>query len=90
MYFIRMGGVSVVGSSPEMLVDINALMRFRDKDKQGVPPIKAVFVLFNKAPYAIIARKSRGIRALADLLWDVRDAGIRRSRSSGSCVKPTR
>jgi NitT/TauT family transport system substrate-binding protein len=26
-----------------------------------------VFVLFNKAPYAIIARKSRGIRALSDI-----------------------
>ena len=30
-------------------------------------PIKAVFVLFNKAPYAIIARKSRGIQALSDI-----------------------
>ena len=55
------------GTSDFALVDINALMRFRDKDKQGVPPIKAVFVLFNKAPYAIIARKSRGIRALSDI-----------------------
>ena len=49
------------------LVDINALMRFRDKDKQGGPKIKAVFVLFNKAPYSIIARKSRGVRALTDI-----------------------
>jgi NitT/TauT family transport system substrate-binding protein len=32
-----------------------------------VPPVKAVFVLFNKAPYAIVARKSRGITALSDL-----------------------
>jgi NitT/TauT family transport system substrate-binding protein len=55
------------GSSDFALVDINALIRFRDKDKQGGPRIKAVFVLFNKAPYAIIARKSRGIRALSDL-----------------------
>ena len=29
--------------------------------------MKAVFVLFNQAPYAIIARKSRGITALSDL-----------------------
>ena len=50
------------GTSDFALVDINALMRFRDKDKQGGPRIKAVFVLFNKAPYAIIARKSRGIQ----------------------------
>src|SRR6266702_3578099 len=55
------------GTSDFALVDINALVRFRDKDKQGVPPIKAVFVLFNKAPYAIIARKSRGIQALSDI-----------------------
>src|SRR5258708_4080952 len=47
------------------LVDINVLVRFRDKS--GAPPIKAVFVLFNSAPYAIVARKSRGIRALSDL-----------------------
>ncbi len=55
------------GTSDFALVDINALMRFRDKDKQGGPRIKAVFVLFNKAPYAIIARKSRGIQALSDI-----------------------
>jgi NitT/TauT family transport system substrate-binding protein len=55
------------GTSDFAFVDINALMRFRDKDKQGGPRINAVFVLFNKAPYAIIARKSRGIRALTDI-----------------------
>src|SRR5439155_21982969 len=55
------------GTSDFTLVDINALMRFRDKDKQGGPRIKAVFVLFNKAPYSIIARKSRGVRTLTDL-----------------------
>lgn len=55
------------GSSDFALVDVNALMRFRDKDKQGAARIKAVFVLFNKAPYSIIARKSRGVRALSDI-----------------------
>jgi NitT/TauT family transport system substrate-binding protein len=55
------------GTSDFALVDINALMRFRDRDKQGVPPVKAAFVLFNKAPYAIVARKSRGITALSDI-----------------------
>ena len=54
------------GTSDVALVDINALMRFRDKDKQGGPRVKAVFVLFNKAPYAIIARKSRGIQTLVE------------------------
>lgn len=55
------------GTSDFAVVDINALMRFREKDKQSGPRIKAVFVLFNKAPYAIIARKSRGIRMLSDI-----------------------
>ena len=55
------------GTSDFALVDINELMRFRDKDKQGGPKIKAVFVLFNKAPYSIIARMSRGIRTLTDI-----------------------
>jgi NitT/TauT family transport system substrate-binding protein len=53
------------GDSDFALVDINALIRFHDK--AGAPPIKAVFVLFNKSPYAIVARKSRGIHALSDL-----------------------
>lgn len=53
------------GSSELALVDLNVLMRFRDKS--DAPPVKAVFVLFNKAPYAIIARKSRGVRALSDI-----------------------
>ena len=47
------------------LVDINELIRFRDQ--ANAPPVKAVFVLFNKSPYAFVARKSRGIRALSDL-----------------------
>ncbi|MFB9267732.1 ABC transporter substrate-binding protein [Bradyrhizobium erythrophlei] len=53
------------GSSDFALVDINALIRFRDKP--GAAPVKAVFVLFNQAPYAIVARKSRGIKALSDI-----------------------
>ena len=55
------------GTSDFAVVDINALMRFRDKDKQNGSRIKAVFVLFNKAPYSIIARKSRGVLALTDI-----------------------
>lgn len=53
------------GSSDFALVDINTLIRFRDKP--GAAPVKAVLVLFNQAPYAIIARKSRGINALTDI-----------------------
>ena len=53
------------GASDLALVDINELIRFRDQ--ANAPPVKAVFVLFNKSPYAFVARKSRGIRALSDL-----------------------
>jgi NitT/TauT family transport system substrate-binding protein len=53
------------GASDFALVDLNELIRFRDKS--GAPPVKAVFVLFNQSPYAIVARKSRGIRALSDI-----------------------
>jgi NitT/TauT family transport system substrate-binding protein len=52
------------GVSEFAFVDLNALIRFRS---QSATPIKAVFVLFNKTPYAIVARKSRGIHALSDL-----------------------
>jgi NitT/TauT family transport system substrate-binding protein len=53
------------GDSDFALADINELIRFRGK--ADAPPVKAVFMLFNQAPYAIVARKSRGIHALADL-----------------------
>jgi NitT/TauT family transport system substrate-binding protein len=53
------------GTSDFALADINQLIRFRSKP--DAPPIKAIFVLFNRSPYAIIARKSRGIHALSDL-----------------------
>ncbi len=52
------------GASEFGLVDLNALIRFRSRSST---PVKAVFVLFNKAPYAIVARKSRGIHVLSDL-----------------------
>jgi NitT/TauT family transport system substrate-binding protein len=41
------------------LADINTLIRYRDQHPS--PPVKAVFVVFNKPPYAVVARKSRGI-----------------------------
>lgn len=53
------------GDSQLALVDINELIRLRDRIDAA--PVKAVFVLFNQAPYAIVARKSRGIQALSDL-----------------------
>jgi NitT/TauT family transport system substrate-binding protein len=53
------------GDTDIALADINALIRYRDKD--DAVPAKAVFVLYNKAPYAMIARKSRGIRTMSDI-----------------------
>ena len=55
------------GASDLALVDINTLIRHRDREKPDGPRAKAVFVLFNQAGYAIIARKSRGIQTLGDL-----------------------
>ena len=55
----------VAGESEMALVDINELIRWRDKANS--PPVKAVFMLFNQSPYSFVARKSRGIRSLADL-----------------------
>jgi NitT/TauT family transport system substrate-binding protein len=55
------------GASEFALVDINALIRYRDKEKPDAPHAKAVFVLLNQAGYSIIARKSRGIQTMADL-----------------------
>lgn len=53
------------GDSELALVDINELIRLRDKNDAA--PIKAVFVLFNRAPYAMVARRSRGIHLLPDI-----------------------
>lgn len=55
----------VSGASEMALADLNALIRFRDGDASA--PVKAVFVLFDKAPYAVIARRSRGINTLGDV-----------------------
>jgi len=47
------------------LADINALIRYRDGE--NAIPVKAVFILYDKAPYAMIARKSRGITTMTDI-----------------------
>ena len=39
--------------------DINAMIRLRDQNP--AVPLKAVFMVYNKPPYAIVTRKSRGI-----------------------------
>ena len=45
--------------------DINALIKFRDANPDT--PIKAVFVVYNRPPFAVIGRKSRGISTPKDL-----------------------
>jgi len=39
--------------------DFHGLIRYRDQHPTA--PIKAIFVVYNKPPYAVVARKSRGI-----------------------------
>jgi len=46
-------------------VDINALIKFRDANPKM--PIKAVFMVYNKPPFAVIGRKSRGVSTPKDL-----------------------
>jgi len=41
------------------LADINTLIKYRDQHPS--PPVRAVFMVYNKPPFAIVARKSRGI-----------------------------
>jgi NitT/TauT family transport system substrate-binding protein len=45
--------------------DINALIRFRDQNPGA--PIKAVYMVHNRPPFAIITRKSRGVEKPKDL-----------------------
>ncbi len=45
--------------------DINELIRFRNLNPAA--PIKAVFMVYNKPPYSIVSRKSRGITTPKDL-----------------------
>ena len=47
------------GSYDMAFADINALIKHRDQHPSA--PIKAVFMVYNKPPYAIVGRKSRGI-----------------------------
>jgi NitT/TauT family transport system substrate-binding protein len=47
------------------VADINALIRFRDANPKA--PVKAVFMVYNRPPFAVIGRKSRGIGTPKDL-----------------------
>src|SRR3954464_582517 len=45
--------------------DINSLIKFRDANPGT--PIKAVFMVYNKPPFSVVGRKSRGVVAPKDL-----------------------
>ena len=45
--------------------DINSLIKFRDKNPDL--PVKAVFMLYNAPPFAIVGRKSLGVNSPKDL-----------------------
>ena len=45
--------------------DINALMKYRDANPDA--SVKAIFIVYNKPPFAVIGRKSRGIAGPKDL-----------------------
>jgi NitT/TauT family transport system substrate-binding protein len=47
------------GAYEMALADINTLIRYRDQHPSS--PLKAVFMLYNEPPFAIVARRSRGI-----------------------------
>ena len=45
--------------------DINSLIKFRDANPDT--PIKAVFMVYNRPPFAVVGRKSRGVSMPKDL-----------------------
>jgi NitT/TauT family transport system substrate-binding protein len=47
------------------VADLNLLMRWRDQNSSA--PVKAIFIVYNRPPYAVIARKSRGLAVPKDL-----------------------
>jgi NitT/TauT family transport system substrate-binding protein len=50
----------VASGSHEMgLADINALIKYHDQNPAA--PVKAIFMIYNKPPYSIVSRKTRGI-----------------------------
>lgn len=45
--------------------DINSLIKFRDQNPGA--PIKAVFMVYNRPPFSVVGRKSRGVNKPKDL-----------------------
>ena len=53
------------GSHDFGFADINTLIKYRDQNPSA--PVKAIFMVYNKPPFAIVSRKSRGVTAPRDL-----------------------
>ncbi len=53
------------GDADIAIADFDALIRFRDG--ADAPQLKAIFIVFNRTPYVLVARKSRGVATLADM-----------------------
>jgi NitT/TauT family transport system substrate-binding protein len=53
------------GAADLGFADINAMIKFRDQNPNT--PLKAVFMIYNRPPFAIITRKSRGVLRPKDL-----------------------
>ena len=47
------------GTYDMALADINAVIRFRDQNPTA--PVRVIFMVYNRPPFAIVGRKSRGI-----------------------------
>jgi NitT/TauT family transport system substrate-binding protein len=53
------------GAFPVGFADINSLIRFLDQNPDA--PVKAVMMIYDKPPFAVVGRKSQGIEGVADL-----------------------
>ena len=53
------------GAYPVGFADINSLMRFLDQNPDA--PVKAVMMVYDKPPFAVVGRKSLGVEAPKDL-----------------------
>ena len=62
--------------------DINSLIKFRDANPGT--PIKAVFMVYNKPPFSIVGRKSRGVSA------PFAHTTTARARCSCSALRPSK
>jgi NitT/TauT family transport system substrate-binding protein len=53
------------GEAQMGFADINALIRYHEQNPAAA--VKAVYMVYNTAPYAVVARKSRGVAEVKDL-----------------------